>query len=253
VTDMNATTNVGSVKSRLDAVLGGLARRTLFKLRTPEQLARKLVTWSDDPARSADRSARQMAALAPTHPVDVLGNYLRGLVLFGNDDRIWWSHDQVRGIITSESAHVSKRVRTYARRDGVTTRFDTDLEAIIEGCRQGREGTWLTPRVVELYMSLADLGFVTSVGTYIDGALVGGNWGILVGSTYGLQSMFHTENHAGAVAMAAAVDRLAAADGWEVIDVGQVTPNFERFGAFECTIEDFYDRVMEGLREDRAT
>jgi leucyl/phenylalanyl-tRNA--protein transferase len=241
------TENGGSAKSRFDELLGGLTRKTLFKLRTPEQVARKLITWSPDPVQSADQAARWIASLVPSSPADIVGNYTRGLLLFAGDERFWWTRKPVRGIITPESAHVPKRVRTYARRDGVTTRFDTDIEAIIEGCQLGHEDSWLTPGLVELYMSLADMGFVTSVGTYIDGNLVAGNWGLLIGSTYGLQSMFHTENHAGAVAMAAAVDRLAETDGWELIDVGQVTPNFERFGAFECTIEDFCNRVLEGL------
>lgn len=235
------------MRARIDGLIGGLTRNTLFRVRTPEQLARKLVAWSHDPARSADKAARSMSALIPTHPADVVGNYLRGLVLFGSGDRVWWGRDRVRGIITAETAHVPKRVRTYARRDGVTIKYDTDLEAIIDGCRIGRDETWLTPRVAELYLSLADMGVVTSVGTYFDGRLVAGNWGLRVGRTYGLLSMFHTENHAGAVAMAGAVERLGS-DGFEIIDVGQVTANFERFGAFECAIEEFCERVLAGLK-----
>jgi len=39
------------------------------------------------------------------------------------------------------------------------------------------------------------------VGTYRDGRLVGGLWGLEIGRVFSIMSMFHLENHAGALAL----------------------------------------------------
>jgi hypothetical protein len=81
-----------------------------------------------------------------------------------------WAH---RAVIVSTSAEVPKRVRRLQRLRDLEIRFDTDFDAITEGCRQGRSG-WLTGEVVEIYRELYELGFVATIGAYREGDVVAG-------------------------------------------------------------------------------
>ena len=95
------------------------------------------------------------SGLPPT-PADVIGNYLRGQIIFGEPHTpqrpIRWRTWAHRAVIVSTSAEVPKRIRRLQRLSDLEIRFDTDFEAITEGCRQGRSG-WLTREVERFIVS----------------------------------------------------------------------------------------------------
>lgn len=188
---------------------------------------------------------------APT-AAEVLANYTRGLVLFGRPGARWapfeWRSFPMRAIITRETANVPKTLRRIQRRGGFEVRFGNDFEAIVNLCREGRDG-WLTTGLVDIYRKIDELGYVVTVGTYREGRLVGGFWGIGIGRIFSIMSMFHRENHAGALAFAALVDIVSGDGDWSVIDCGVMGPNFARYGAREIPERQFCEIVWRSLRQ----
>jgi leucyl/phenylalanyl-tRNA--protein transferase len=182
---------------------------------------------------------------------EIAANYTRGWVLFGVRMRglggLEWRRFPKRAVITRETAHVPKRLRSIQRRQDLVIRYDQDFEAIVEHCRQGRPG-WLTDQAVSAYRSLYERGFIATVGTYRDGRLVGGMWGITVGRVFGLMSMFHLENHAGSLALAAVADCVRDGERWSLIDCGELKDNSKRFGAYEIPSDQFCELVWLSLR-----
>ena len=188
----------------------------------------------------------------PTAP-EVISNYTRGLVLFGRSDARWvkfeWRSFPTRAVITPETANVPKNHRRFQRRTEKDKRFDQDFEKIIRSCQEGRTGwIWITPALIEVYREVRRLGFVSTVGTYRDGRLVGGLWGIGIGRVFGVMSMFHREDHAGSLAVAALVDAVLSEDRWSVIDFGVLTPNFQMYGAREIPAEHFRELIWSNLK-----
>ncbi len=187
----------------------------------------------------------------PPTPADVIGNYLRGQVIFGQSLTprmpFRWQTFANRAVITATTAKVPKRIRRLQRLSDLEIRFDTDFERVAEGCRDGRSG-WLTSDVVDLYRQLYQLGFVATIGAYREGTLVAGLWGLEIGETLGIMSVFHTENNSGTLVIAAAVDRLLEGDRWSTIDSGQLHDNYARFGAALISREEFCDLVIRHLR-----
>lgn len=187
----------------------------------------------------------------PTAP-EVVANYARGLVLQGRSGSRWapfeWRSFPARAVITPETAKVPKRLRVIRRRGELEARFDEDFEAIIHYCQEGRAGSWITPGLIDVYREVHRLGFAVTVGTYRDGRLVGGFWGIGIGRVFGIMSMFHREDHAGALALAALVDVVSGDGRWSVIDCGIMNPNFARYGAREIPEQQFCELVWSGLR-----
>jgi leucyl/phenylalanyl-tRNA---protein transferase len=183
--------------------------------------------------------------------VEIAANYTRGWVLFGvrmaGLGGLEWRRFPKRAVITRDTARVPKRLRSIQRRQELVVRYDEDFEAIVEHCREGRSG-WLTDQAVGAYRSLYELGFVGTVGTYRDGRLVGGMWGITVGRVFGIMSMFHLENHAGSLALVAVLDCVQDGERWSVIDCGELNENFKRYGALEIPSDQFCDLVWRSLR-----
>jgi leucyl/phenylalanyl-tRNA---protein transferase len=197
------------------------------------------------------------AASSQPAPSEVLANYARGWVLFGIPDNrmasLEWRTFPRRAIITPETAKVPKRLRPIQRRSELEVRFDHDFETIVRHCQEGRDG-WLTPETVDVYRRVHALGFISTVGTYRDGRLVGGLWGVVLGRTFGIMSMFHTEDHSGSLALAALIEEVRDGDRWSMADCGQLKENFVRYGAFEVPIEQFCEMVWThsrgALRDD---
>jgi leucyl/phenylalanyl-tRNA---protein transferase len=190
------------------------------------------------------------ASGVPPAPADVIGNYLRGQIIFGEPHTPqrpfrWrtWTH---RAVITTTSAEVPKRIRRLQRLSDLEIRFDTDFDAITEGCRRGRSG-WLTGEVVEIYRELYELGFVATIGAYRKDEVVAGLWGLEIGATLGIMSVFHTESNSGTLVIAAAVDRLLEGGRWSTIESGQLNEVYARFGAALITREEFCDIAIRHL------
>jgi leucyl/phenylalanyl-tRNA--protein transferase len=185
---------------------------------------------------------------------EIVANYTRGWVLFGVRLRgmggLEWRRFPKRAVITRETARVPKRLRSIQRRQDLVVRYDQDFEAIIAHCREGRSG-WLTDEAVGAYRSLYELGFIATVGTYRDERLVGGMWGITVGRVFGAMSMFHLENHAGALALAAVADCIRDGERWSVLDCGELNDNVKRYGAHEIPSDQFCELVWRSLRPSR--
>lgn len=184
---------------------------------------------------------------------EVIAHYTAGQVLFGRPGarrvKFEWRSFPTRAVITKETAKVPRRLRSIQRHGELEVRFDQDLEAIMRACQEGRaDWMWVTPALIDVYRELHALGFVSTVGTYRDGRLVGGLWGLGIDGAFGLMSMFHREDHAGALAMAALVDALVHEGRWSVIDLGVMTPNFGRYGATDIPVAEFRDLVRPSSR-----
>lgn len=200
---------------------------------------------------AVDRVALDTGIVVNAKPTaaEVLANYGRGQVLFGlrNVGTFRWQTFPQRAVITRDSAKVPKRFQTQRRKLGYEVRFGEDTDAIIDGCREGRDG-WLTEPVTEVYREVGDLGCLSSVGSYEDGKLVGGLWGLAVGGTFAIMSMFHQADHAGSVALAALSDAVAAEE-WSMVDCGWLNENFRRYGAYEIPTAEFCERFWRGISD----
>jgi leucyl/phenylalanyl-tRNA--protein transferase len=206
----------------------------------------------------ATNKAGAKAGFASARPQvsEVLAAYTRGWLLFGvPDSRLTsfeWRWLAQRAVITAEKAEVPKRLLSVQRRGELEIRHDEDFEAIIEACQDGRSG-WLTREAVDVYREMCEMGFIATAGAYRDGRLVGGLWGIAVGRTLAIMSMFHHENHAGSLVLAALVEEVRDGGRWSVLDCGgELKTHFKRFGAHEISPDQFSELVWGSVYSMRA-
>jgi leucyl/phenylalanyl-tRNA--protein transferase len=125
-------------------------------------------------------------------------------------------------------------------------RIDSDFAQVIRHCaqtqRKGQPGTWIVPDMVEAYDALHAAGFAHSVETWVNGALVGGLYGVSIGGTIFGESMFARQTDASKIALAALV-AFARSHGLAWIDCQQNTKHLASLGAQEMPRAEFLKLV----------
>ena len=95
------------------------------------------------------------------------------------------------------------------RNRGFSRRIDRNFQGVIDGCAAPRArspGTWLLPEMRAAYLELHRLGHAHSFETWLDGALVGGLYGIRLGNVFFGESMFSLERDASKAPVARLVE-----------------------------------------------
>jgi len=184
-------------------------------------------------------------------PAGVEFAYRRGVFPMYNHwtDEIEWYRPDPRTIIPVEAFHISRSLQKTLRQGIFEVRFNTDFEGVMRGCADREEGTWITEEFIQVYGELHRQGKAHSVEVMLNERLVGGTYGLALGSAFMAESMFHYETDASKVALASLVARLQARD-FLLLDVQYLTPHLARFGATEIPFRDYYDRLRRALRRD---
>ena len=202
------------------------------------------------PNNRVESAVRWLGFFEAPQPSEIIANYLRGYLLFGrrNPCGEWfhWYRLPTRSVITRETAHVPRRQRPLLHRNDIEFRYNQDFELMIRHCQDGRDG-WLTDDAVTVYRKMDALGLIGTVGTYRDGKLTGGFWGLSVGRIFAIMSMFHLEKSAGSLALAALAHSLLQGARWTIIDCGGPGLHWDRYGARNLSVEHFAALVTSQL------
>ena len=168
--------------------------------------------------------------------------------MFNHDtDEIEWYRPNPRAIIPLDGFHISRSLAKTIRRGLFAVTFDSDFEAVMRGCGDREEGTWISRDFIDVYGELHRRGAAHSVEVWRSGRLVGGTYGVALGGAFMAESMFHYETDASKVALSALVSRLRAR-GFQLLDTQYLTPHLASLGAVEIPHEEYYDRLRRALR-----
>ena len=152
----------------------------------------------------------------------------------------WWSPDP-RAVLPLEPFSPSRSLRRSIRR--YTTTVDRCFDAVLEGCADpSRPHGWITPEMAAAYRRLHASGPAHSVEVWADRELVGGLYGVAIGSFFAGESMFHRADDASKVALARLVDMLRPFPH-ALLDVQWATPHLISLGAIEIPRDDYLRRL----------
>jgi leucyl/phenylalanyl-tRNA---protein transferase len=168
---------------------------------------------------------------------------------------LWWSPDPRMVLLVSEfrlKRSLRKSIAKFIRTPGCEVRFDSAFRQVITACastpRDGQDGTWIVPDMVEAYVAWHRLGTVHSVETWIGGELVGGLYGVSLGRMVFGESMFSHRTDASKIALAALVC-FCREHGVAMIDCQQRTGHLASLGGRELPRAEFEQRLTRGLGE----
>lgn len=164
-------------------------------------------------------------------------------------DTILWFEPEARGVLPIEGMHIPRRLRRVLFSDRFAIRCDSAFDAVIAGCAESTENrpnTWINAEIARLYSTLYAMGYAHSVEAWQDDRLVGGLYGVALGSAFFGESMFSRSTDASKVALI----HLAASlrhSGFTLLDTQYVTPHLARFGAVEIPRQHYRRLLAEAL------
>ena len=169
---------------------------------------------------------------------------------FDSDDPIlWWAPHQ-RMVLFPDELVVSKSMRSILRKEIFTVTFNKDFRGVISNCsqirRNGQRGTWITSEMIEAYVKLHELGFAKSVEVWQNNELVGGLYGIDLGTVFCGESMFSKVSNASKVAFITLVENLKIRK-YKLIDCQVHNDHLESLGAREIPRAEFINILNSEL------
>jgi leucyl/phenylalanyl-tRNA--protein transferase len=166
---------------------------------------------------------------------------------------LWWAPDPRMVLPTAEfklARSLRKTLQKFIRTPGCAVRIDTAFERVIRACaqtpREGQNGTWIVPELIEAYVAWHRAGCVHSVETWVGGELVGGLYGVSLGRMFFGESMFSHRTDASKIALAGLV-AFCRAHAIALIDCQQATRHLASLGAREIPRPAFECELARGL------
>ena len=145
---------------------------------------------------------------------------------------LWWSPDP-RCVLFPGEFHLARRLRRSLRTSAFEISFNSAFADVVEASaahREGQTGTWITPDMKKAYQALHVAGFAHSVEVWQNNMLIGGLYGLSIGTVFFGESMFSRTSNASKAAMLALCSELSARH-FELLDCQVVSPHLTTLGA----------------------
>lgn len=177
--------------------------------------------------------------------------YMQGIFPWFNEDEgdpvIWQSPDP-RFVIPIDKLHISKSIRKFLHHTPYTYTMDKCFDEVMKQCglmeREGQNGSWIGPKMLAAYSKFHKVGYAHSIEVWHDGKLVGGFYGILLGSVFCGESMFTIEPDSSKSAFVLFAQTFKKCGG-KLIDCQAYTDNMARYGAIEIPREEFLKQEQQ--------
>lgn len=165
-----------------------------------------------------------------------------------DDPDIFWVDPIRRGIFPLDSFHISRSLARRIRRGGFSVSLNADFEGVLQGCAD-REETWINDQIHALYMALFERGEAHSLEVWDRDRLVGGVYGVTLGSAFFGESMFSTKTDASKLALAFLIEHLRRC-GFTLFDTQFITDHLASLGAIEIPRVDYHKMLTWALRHE---
>lgn len=160
---------------------------------------------------------------------------------------LWWSPNP-RLILFPKEFKLSRSLKKSLKQPfRIST--DTAFQQVISSCANCSDRTnktWITDDMIAAYTSLHHMGYAHSFEVWDGEHLIGGLYGISLGSAFFGESMFHTVTDASKIALYYLCKAMEAW-GFDFIDCQLPTAHLQKLGAKIISRKEFLHRLGEAL------
>jgi leucyl/phenylalanyl-tRNA---protein transferase len=183
-------------------------------------------------------------------PASLLRAYRAGVFPWFDegDPLLWWSPDP-RAVFELDRFHVSQRLARTLRSGRFRVTYDSAFAAVIRGCADRAQGSWITREMIAAYERLHRLGHAHSVEAWVGAELAGGIYGLALGGFFAGESMFTRLRDGSKVALAHLVETLRTR-GFQLFDIQMLTAHTASLGAIEIPRREYLGRLKRALACD---
>lgn len=182
---------------------------------------------------------------------DLIYGYINGIFPMADaDGTLHWYSPDPRAIIPLHTYKPAKSLRPILNKQLFEIRVNAGFEQVMRFCavpRSEDDNTWISEEIIEAYTELHRVGLAHSVETYIDDQLVGGLYGVAIGSAFFGESMFHHVPNASKVAFHHLI-LILREQRFQLLDTQFMNDNVKRFGAVDVGKRDYADLLKKALQ-----
>lgn len=145
---------------------------------------------------------------------------------------LWWSPDP-RCVLRPNEFRTSRRLRQYLRSSTFTLTCNRAFSDVIRACAEDRpsqQGTWITSDIIAAFEQMHVDGWAHSVEIWDDSELVGGIYGLSIGSVFFGESMFSRRDNTSKFAMFG-LCRILARNDFALLDCQVLSQHLTTLGA----------------------
>ena len=164
------------------------------------------------------------------------------------EEPLWYCPLQ-RFVIFPNEIHISHSMQQLIRKRQYEVTINRDFDGVIHGCaeaqnRNQEDGAWLGPDIIKAYTELHRQGFAASVEVWDeDQQLVGGLYGVNIGTAFFGESMFSLVPSASKLALIF-LSRLMDTYGGKLIDCQFETPHLRSMGGRFISYEEYMNLLI---------
>jgi len=194
-----------------------------------------------DPVRSD--SSGLLAIGGRIDPVWLIEAYASGIFPWFSDEDplMWWSPDP-RAVLYPGKAKVSKSMKKYFTNNVFEIKIDSAFDKVILNCREvkrkSEDKTWISHDIIKAYSELYKLGLAHSFETWREGKLVGGLYGVSLGTMFFGESMFSLVDNASKFAFIS-LSNILDKNNFKLIDCQLPNEHLMSMGCVEMKKIDF--------------
>jgi len=166
-----------------------------------------------------------------------------------DDPELRFYEPAIRGIIPINPPHIPRRLIRFARQSRWLVRFDSAFADVVRHCAEMRaDNTWINAEIETLYFALHKMGFGHSVEIWDHDRLIGGLYGLSLGSAFFGESMFSEESNASKMALAFLMAALHKAK-FTLLDAQFSSEHLRQFGLIDMPQPAFKQALASALSQ----
>lgn len=186
-------------------------------------------------------------------PERLIHAYQQGIFPWYSKDEpiLWWAPHQ-RMVLEPDEFHISRSFSKFLKKTQLTIKFNSQTQDVIQLCASTRPESerWITTEMQLAYIQLAEQKQCQSVEIWDQDKLVGGLYGLTIGSTFCGESMFSLQSNTSKLAFWA-LCQFFSAQGGTFIDCQLHNPHLESLGAYLIPRNDYMVRLTKGMSQGK--
>ncbi len=161
---------------------------------------------------------------------------------FSRGEPIVWYSPNPRMVLFPKKLKISKSMKQLIKKNKFKVTFNQNFKEVIFNCktinRKDQDGTWITNEMQEAYLKLHKQGIAKSVEVWLENELVGGLYGIDLGTVFCGESMFSKVSNTSKLAFIFLVEKLTK-EHYKLIDCQVYNAHLASLGAEEISRKEF--------------
>lgn len=168
-----------------------------------------------------------------------------------NDSNIYWINPEKRGVIPLNKFKISKSLKKQIKKKFFKITFNKKFKEVINSCAKKttkRPSTWINKKIIDVYSNLYELGYAHSVEVWEKNKLVGGLYGVSLGSAFFGESMFSLVPNASKISLVYLITLLKIKK-FKLLDTQFINSHLKTLGAVEISRDKYLNLLSNSLKK----